>query len=170
MRAPRPRDPWIIAAIVCLFGGAVLLVVAWYDISGTANVYEQLPYLVSAGFSGLGLIIVGSALVSAGRADRVERRLAQLIAAITEAADPADPPDPPDPTEAPEAPEAPEAASIADADADAESGALRSLTDGTTFHRPNCLLLRTKSAEPVSNDQIAERHLTPCPVCEPGAS
>ena len=38
--------------------------VAWYDISGTADLYKQLPYLVSAGFSGLALIILGSALVS----------------------------------------------------------------------------------------------------------
>ena len=85
-RGLRARDPWVVAAVVCLFGGAVLLVVAWYDISGTANVYEQLPYLVSAGFSGLALIIVGSALLAAGRADRIERRLAQLVDALTEAA------------------------------------------------------------------------------------
>jgi len=49
-----PRDPWNVAAALCLFGGAVLLVVAWYDISGTANVYEQLPYLVRATASNAG--------------------------------------------------------------------------------------------------------------------
>ena len=59
--------------------------IAWYDISGTADLYKQMPYLVSAGFTGLALIIVGSALLVAGRNDRVERRLAQLLDAITEA-------------------------------------------------------------------------------------
>ncbi len=84
MRSLRPNDPWSIAAVLCLGGGGVLLVIAWYDISGTADLYGQMPYLVSAGFTGLALIIIGSAFVVAGRTDRVERRLAQLLDAITE--------------------------------------------------------------------------------------
>lgn len=153
MRVLRLRDPWTIAAVICLFAGAILLVVAWYDISGTATVYEQLPYLVSAGFSGLALIIVGSALVSAGRTDRVERRLAQLVDAITEAAGPPRPDVPADVNTGP-----------------IGSQSLLAVPDGTIYHRDGCLLLRGKSAEPVTTEEIAKRGLTPCPVCEPGSA
>ena len=153
MKSLRLRDPWALAAVLCLFGGAVLLVVAWYDVSGTANVYEQLPYLVSAGFTGLALIIAGSALLAAGRADRVERRLAQLIDAITEATAAGSPSPAPSGTDP-----APEP----------EPGGLWAVAGSGTFHRPGCLLLREKSAEPVSSADVAARGLTACAVCEPG--
>ncbi len=159
MRSLRPSDPWSIAAILCLFGGAVLLVVAWYDISGTADLYKQMPYLVSAGFSGLALIIVGSALVIAGRNDRVERRLAQLIDAITEAAgtDGTGPAVDPGPTE-----QSPPGDPLLSA-----SETYLTVPQGTTYHRPGCLLTREKDAEPADPEAISSGDLTPCPVCSP---
>ncbi len=147
----RSRDPWVIAAVVFLFGGAILLVIAWYDISGTANVYEQLPYLVSAGFSGMALIIVGSGLLAAGRADRIERRLAQLVEALTEAAATAAGSPSGEPEHVVNPPET-----------------LLALEGGETYHRPGCLLLRDKAAAPVTAADIATKGLTPCPVCAPG--
>jgi hypothetical protein len=144
-----PTDPWSVAAALCLFAGAVLLVVAWYDISGTADVYKQLPYLVSAGFTGLALIMVGSALIVAGRGDRMERRLAQLVDALTEAAGAA----------APELRSDPAASPAADA--------FLVAAGGRTFHRPDCLLLRDKVTTPADPADIASNALTPCPVCGP---
>jgi hypothetical protein len=140
-------DAWTLAAITCLFGGAVLLVVAWYDISGTANVYEQLPYLVSAGFTALALIIVGSALTVAGRNDRVERRLAQLVDALTEAA------------------VTPPAQTVSEGPASGERFLVTA--GGATFHRPDCLLLRDKQTSAADPAAIAAGDLTPCPVCQP---
>lgn len=159
MRSLRPGDPWSIAAILCLFGGAVLLVVAWYDISGTADLYKQMPYLVSAGFSGLALIIVGSALVIAGRNDRVERRLAQLLDAITEAAG----------TESAETEVVTDAPAPGDPLVSASIPAAGFLTvpQGTTYHRPGCLLMREKDAVPADPGSIADGSLSPCPVCSP---
>jgi hypothetical protein len=157
VRSLRPGDPWSIAAILCLFGGAVLLVVAWYDISGTAQLYQQMPYLVSAGFTGLALIMVGSALVVAGRNDRVERRLAQLLDAITEAA-------------------GPQAGGTAELPAADPTGtdplvnaaqAYVTVPGGTTYHRPDCLLVRDKDASPADPAAISTGSLTPCPVCVP---
>lgn len=163
MKQLRPRDPWAVAALLCLFGGAVLLVVAWYDVSGTANVYEQLPYLVSAGFTGLALIIVGSGLLAAGRADRVERRLAQLLDALTEAATAGS-----SPSASPQVGGAdPSEVGAAGPGPSNGSATLLAVAGSETFHRPGCLLLHDKTAEPVSPDDIAERGLTPCPVCEP---
>jgi hypothetical protein len=159
MRSLRPSDPWSIAAILCLFGGAVLLVVAWYDISGTANVYEQMPYLVSAGFSGLALIIVGSSLVIAGRGDRVERRLAQLLDAITEAAgtDGSGPGGTGLATQEP----------LQGDPLVSASEAYLTVPNGTTYHRPGCLLTREKDTEPADPDAISGGALRPCPVCSP---
>jgi hypothetical protein len=146
-----PRDPWSVAAALCLFGGAVLLVVAWYDISGTANVYEQLPYLVSAGFTALALIIVGSALLVAGRGDRVERRIAQLVGALTEAVNSSPAPE----SALVEAPPAPPDAFLVAA-------------GGRTYHRPDCPLLKGKATTPAKPADIESNALTPCPVCGPG--
>jgi hypothetical protein len=152
-RGLRARDPWVIAAVIFLFAGSILLVIAWYDISGTANVYEQLPYLVSAGFSGMALIIVGSGLLAAGRADRIERRLAQLVDALTEAAAA---------TANGAGPAAPDGAGSG---SPVES--LLAIEGGETYHRTGCLLLRDKSASPVTAAEIASKGLTPCPVCAP---
>jgi hypothetical protein len=153
-----PAEPWTIAALVCLFGGAVLLVVAWYDISGTANLYEQMPYLVSAGFSGLALIIVGSALLIVARGERVERRLSQLVDAITEVADVST-----TPAEIPAG--TPDAGQPAQTDQTDES--YRVAAGGTTYHRPECLLLRGKDTTAADAEAIASGKLTPCPVCDP---
>ena len=158
MRSLRPNDPWSIAAILCLFGGAVLLVVAWYDVSGTADLYKQMPYLVSAGFSGLALIIVGSALVIAGRGDRVERRLAQLLDAITEAAG------------SNGSPGAAEVATELPPEGDpllSASEAYLTVPHGTTYHRPGCLLMHEKDADPADPEAISNGDLSPCPVCSP---
>ncbi len=148
MRRLRPGDRWTLAAGLCLAGGAVLLLVAWYDISGTNQLYEQLPYLVSAGFSGLALVMLGCALLVAGRYDRVERRLARLVDAVTE------------PAAAPEPEPAPP---VTDPDA-AERVLVRG---GTTYHRPTCPLVQGKAVTAVDPAAIRARGLTPCPVCDP---
>jgi hypothetical protein len=155
MRSWRPTDPWSIAAVLCLGGGGVLLLIAWYDISGTADLYKQMPYLVSAGFTGLGLIILGSALIVAGRNDRVERRLAQLLDAITEAVENENDGD------------APAAAEAAAEPAVTAPESYLAVPEGTTYHRPDCLLLRDKNASPAGPEAIASGALSPCPVCLP---
>jgi hypothetical protein len=137
-----------VAAALCLFGGAVLLVVAWYDISGTADLYKQMPYLVSAGFSGLALIIVGGACLIAGRNDRLERRVAQLVDALTEVAS------------------VPKAAATRAQEPPAPDTFLVT-PGGRTYHRPDCLLLRGKQTSQADPAEIESGALTPCPVCGP---
>ena len=161
MRSLRPNDPWSIAAVLCLFGGGVLILIAWYDISGTAELYKQMPYLVSAGFTGLALIMVGSALLVAGRNDRVERRLAQLIDAITDAVEnegSADRPTPPADQHATTGP--------GDALMNASESYL-TVPEGTTYHAPGCLLLREKDTGPADPEAISKGELGRCPVCLP---
>ena len=55
--------------------GLVLIAIAWGRTAGLTNVALQVPYVVSAGFTGLGLVVVGLTLVSitAKQADAAER-------------------------------------------------------------------------------------------------
>jgi hypothetical protein len=55
--------------------GLVLIAVAWGKTAGETIVGLQVPYVVSAAFTGLGLVAVGLAIVSidAKRADSAER-------------------------------------------------------------------------------------------------
>ncbi len=52
-----------------------MLVVAWGRVAGLTNVALQLPYVVSAGFGGLGMVAVGLTVVNvaAKQADARER-------------------------------------------------------------------------------------------------
>lgn len=84
-----------VAGLVVALIGFVLVAVAWGQVAGEAHVFLQLPYLVSAGFTGIGLMLVGLTTlnVAARQRDAVERRrqvehlvaiLEQLQAALAE--------------------------------------------------------------------------------------
>jgi hypothetical protein len=64
---------WVGVAVSA--AGLVLIAIAWGRTAGLTNVALQTPYVVSAGFTGLGLVVVGLTLVSisAKRADAAER-------------------------------------------------------------------------------------------------
>jgi hypothetical protein len=64
--------------------GFVLIVVAWGRVAGLADVAFQVPYIISAGFTGLGLIMTGVVVVNiaAKRRDAAER--ARQFAQLTE--------------------------------------------------------------------------------------
>ena len=81
-----PAAVWIGMVVAGL--GFVLLGVAWAQVAGETQVYLQLPYLVSAGMTGLGLIMVGLTLinVSTKRRDALERerQMDQLVNILEE--------------------------------------------------------------------------------------
>ena len=84
-----PTSPAVIWIGLALAGiGFVLIGVAWAQIAGETQVYLQLPYLASAGLSGLGLIMVGMTVinVAAKRRDAVERerQIDQLVSILEE--------------------------------------------------------------------------------------
>jgi len=66
--------------------GFALLAWTWSRVAGTAIVALQLPYLASGGFSGLGLLVVGTLLIYLGVKRRDswnrERRLEALATAL----------------------------------------------------------------------------------------
>jgi hypothetical protein len=77
---------WI--GVLLATAGAVLLVVAWGKTAGLTNVGLQVPYVVSAGFTGLGLIATGLTVIniSAKQADARERsrQVTELRELLTE--------------------------------------------------------------------------------------
>ncbi len=77
---------WI--GLVACAAGFVLLLIAWSQVAGETNVALQLPYLVSAGFTGVALIMVGLTIVNvaAKRRDGAERarQIDQLVSILEE--------------------------------------------------------------------------------------
>jgi hypothetical protein len=68
--------------------GFVLILIAWGQVAGETQVYLQVPYLVSAGLSGLGLVMVGLTIVNVAAkqrdaADR-DRQMDQLVSILDE--------------------------------------------------------------------------------------
>src|SRR3954470_8971725 len=66
---------WVWAGVVLCAGGFALLVYTWGRVAGLLNVALQLPYIVSGGFTAIGLILVGLTLVNVAtkRQDAAER-------------------------------------------------------------------------------------------------
>ena len=57
------RSQWDRAiAIGCAIGGAVSLLIGWIGTSGTEHVAEQMPYIVSAGFTGIFLLGIAAVM------------------------------------------------------------------------------------------------------------
>lgn len=71
--------------VVIVLVGFALIAVAWARVAGLVDVWRQMPYLLSAGLPGLGLVMTGLVVVniSARRQDAAER--ARQMATLTEA-------------------------------------------------------------------------------------
>lgn len=88
-RLLRPGSPLpTYAGLALCVLGFVLLAYSWGKVAGEVEVWRQMPYLVSGGFTGLGLVLVGVTLVNiaAKRADAAarERQDDQLAEALRE--------------------------------------------------------------------------------------
>lgn len=67
------------AGMVLTLVGGVLLVVAWGRVAGLTTVGLQMPYVISAGCTGLGLIAAGLTIVNlAAKSEDSAKRRAQL--------------------------------------------------------------------------------------------
>ncbi|WP_035700549.1 hypothetical protein [Glycomyces tenuis] len=77
----------LVGILFWLAGGAVITF-GWMGMAEVGCVDCQMPYLVSGGAAGLGLIVVGSTLVLASvvldAAERTARRAAELLKAVAE--------------------------------------------------------------------------------------
>src|SRR4051794_28348110 len=153
--AVRPVLGWVLAAL-----GGLALLLGWYGVSGQALTAKQLPYLVSGGLTGIGLLILAGVFLATedvrrqlGRLDEVERKVDALYALF--AADIA------------EVLPAAVARPAVGRSVPAADGTL-ALPAGTSYHRPDCALVANKhGAEPVDAATVIRRGLRPCRVCDP---
>jgi hypothetical protein len=71
---PSSLVPTYVGVVVTLVGFA-LIAVAWAEVAGLVDVWRQMPYVMSAGLPGLGLVLTGLVIinVSARRQDGAAR-------------------------------------------------------------------------------------------------
>ena len=71
--------------ILLTLAGFGLIAIAWAKVAGLTDVWRQMPYLLSAGFPGLGLVMTGLLVINiaAKRQDAAER--ARQMETLTEA-------------------------------------------------------------------------------------
>jgi len=149
--------------------GFVLILLGWSGASNTVNLYEQIPYSISGGMLGLGLVFAGgfcyfaywlTQLVYATRRDsadtrmileRIEELLTANAAMASAGAAPA---------------VAPRRASggTATATATATKPYLATPT-GTMYHRPDCPAVAGRDG--LRQVDGSESGLNPCRICEP---
>ena len=100
MNTADARLRWLVTAAAA--GGAVLMVLGWYGISGRVSLGEQLPYLASGTVPGAAMWIVAAVLHSGNRNrdEATATRVAELHRLIIEATtepEATTPPQQPDP-------------------------------------------------------------------------
>jgi hypothetical protein len=136
---------------ICLLG-FVLIFVGWNGAASSDRLPSQFPYLISGGLGGLGLIIVGAALivVQTGREDRelMRSELADLRAALEHAGGPS------------------KNGRTKDVEVPVARGQF--VRGETTYHLPSCRLLEGRGElASVGREQIAKLGLVACRVCKP---
>jgi hypothetical protein len=145
----------VLGIVYCL-AGFFLVFLGWNGAATYDRVEAQIPYVVSGGLGGLGLIIVGAALIVAQsvRADRVQLRdsLEQLREAIERSAA-----------------ERPVGATPAEA-----SGALAASADDrvvagpSSYHRATCRVIEGQAdVVTMARGEAVASGRTPCRVCAP---
>lgn len=161
------RTLMIIGSILAVIG-LVAIFIGWYGASHSPFLFQQIPYLISGGLFGLGLVFLGSIfyfshwlteLVKEGRTqsaalveaisrleDTIKQQSGQDRFAITEAIHSSD-------------------GHASDGRANGASSAdLVSTSKGTMAHSPDCVVVAGKHGlRPVSRDDGLE----PCKLCDP---
>lgn len=150
------RNSWArfggVVGIVYCVAGFFLIFLGWNGAASYDRVPAQIPYVVSGGIGGLGLVVVGSALIVAQslRGDRVELRASidDLRAAVdrlgTGAAG---------------------AGAAAPVSAAGDDGTV--LAGPTSYHRPGCRVVEGQRDVVVMSRHEAAAGRTPCRVCRP---
>jgi len=153
-----PLDKWLmIAGALLMAAGLPILIMGWYGAAHTPYTFEQIPYMISGGLLGLGLMLLGGLFYFAywltrqvhetrRQADRTEQvfaRFEELVAnGSTNGQRRSEEPTP-------------------------RRTGVRFVTTGkgSMFHRPDCVVVKGKRGlKEVPGD---EPGLKPCKICDP---
>lgn len=144
------------AGIAVVVAGLFLIFLGWNGAASYDRVPSQFPYLISGGIAGLGLVVVGAALIVTQtlRQDRAElmEEVRELRAVVERSG----------------------AGGVTSAGS-MSRGMLRQAEDSglviagpSSYHRPSCRLLTGRGTHPtVTVDEAEERGLSACRVCDP---
>lgn len=134
-----------ILGLVFATAGFVVIGLGWNGMASVACPDCQLPYLLSGGATGLGLVVFGSAMLVIGRlrAERIktDARVEELIRATGRVGS---------------------AIAIANG---SENGLV--LAGRSTYHRPECRLVQGKELDKVTVEIATAAGLSACRVCDP---
>jgi len=134
-----------VLGIAYCVAGFFLIFLGWNGAATYDRVPAQLPYVVSGGFGGLGLIVLGSALIIAQ-----SRRGTGVVAT------------------APTAPTAPTASSAAVPAAVGLGGEETVVAGPTSYHRPGCRVIEGQAdLTTMTLSAASASGRTPCRVCTP---
>lgn len=152
-----------VLGLVCIALGLGAIGIAWNGAAGKDYTQGQIPYLISGGGIGLGLIILGAAMivVENGRRDRMhlETQLREVATSLGRLAN------------------ALGSAGVGGGNGDggASSASRQPAGDvvamgSTSYHRPDCRLARGKDL-PTASASVAEAEgLKPCRICTPDSA
>jgi hypothetical protein len=148
-------------ALTFLAAGFTVIGLAWNGASSVDFTQGQIPYLISGGATGLGLIALGGGLLmfESGRRARIriESRMDELIIAVRESGASANG----EVKEQVKGVQAKEALQTA-----AANGMV--VVGRSSFHRPDCRLVSGKEElDFATPDEARARGLSPCRVCDP---
>ena len=142
--------------LACIGIGLLLIGLAWNGAAGVDFVSGQIPYLLSGGFLGLSLVVVGVGLivVENSRKDRslLQAELRELNTAITRLA------------------------AAVSAGAGTNGKAVQASANDTvvlgrtSFHRPDCRLADGKDLPESTLEAARTEGLAPCRICNPDPS
>ncbi len=140
----------LLGILYCLVG-AVLIFLGWNGAASYDRVSAQVPYLVSGGFGGLALVVLGSALIitQSHRNDRasLQATLEDLRETLGRVA---------------------EAEQVVAAVQSTETGSDVVLAGPNAYHRPNCRLVEGQAGITPMNIAAARgRGLEACRICAP---
>ena len=132
--------------------GLLIIGIGWNGAASHLIVVQQLPYLLSAGFLGLGVVVFGAALmlVQAQRTERarVEAKLEELIDVVSRGA------------AAPAAPSLIADSTISVADV--------VVAGASSYHSSDCRLVSGRDeTEFITRAEAHERGLSACRICKP---
>lgn len=154
---------------ILMAGGVVVILFAWYGSAHTAYVQQQVPYLVSGSFIGLGMMIVGGLLFWAhwlyriyDQADLHHQELVQQQREMTQAVLDAL-------AVAPASSRGRAAAAVASkaSSATASVSSYVATSAGSNFHVPSCPIM-AKSRNGLRKVNAREAaSMQPCRICDP---
>jgi len=151
-KALRPKRPgWQVgAALLFIAAGFVVIGIAWNGAASIDFAQGQIPYLLSGGAAGLGLIGVGMALILFEGARRSRAHVDQRLDTIARLLE-----------------------DSRGTNGHSPNGA-RTLPEGlviagqTSYHLPTCRLVTGKEDRVLlTTEEAQERGLAPCRVCQP---